>query len=31
MNTLITARTTDLGEGGALYDEYVRLRPLDAA
>jgi anaerobic selenocysteine-containing dehydrogenase len=27
MNTLITARTTDIGEGGALYDEYVRLVP----
>ncbi len=27
-NTLISARTTDLGEGGALYDEWVRLRPL---
>jgi anaerobic selenocysteine-containing dehydrogenase len=29
MNTLITARTTDLGEGGALYDDWVRIRPLD--
>jgi hypothetical protein len=25
MNTLIRARTTDIGEGGALYDERVRL------
>jgi anaerobic selenocysteine-containing dehydrogenase len=28
MNALIAARTTDLGEGGALYDEWVRLVPL---
>ena len=28
MNALISARTTDLGEGGALYEEHVRLRPL---
>jgi anaerobic selenocysteine-containing dehydrogenase len=27
MNLLISARTTDIGEGGALYDEWVRLRP----
>lgn len=27
-NALVTARTTDLGEGGALYDERVRLAPL---
>src|SRR5262249_41133157 len=27
-NTLLRARTTDLGEGGALYDEHVRLAPL---
>ncbi len=27
-NLLITARTTDLGEGGALYDETVRLEAL---
>lgn len=27
-NALIRARTTDLGEGGALYEESVRLRPL---
>jgi anaerobic selenocysteine-containing dehydrogenase len=26
-NGLIRARTTDAGEGGALYDEHVRLRP----
>jgi hypothetical protein len=26
-NALIRARTTDLGEGGALYDERVRLSP----
>jgi anaerobic selenocysteine-containing dehydrogenase len=26
MNVLISARTTDIGEGGALYDEWVRLR-----
>ena len=30
-NALITARTTDAGEGGALYDERVRLTPLDPA
>ena len=29
-NTLIRAQTTDLGEGGALYDEPVRLSPLPA-
>jgi anaerobic selenocysteine-containing dehydrogenase len=28
LNTLVTAQTTDLGEGGALYDEPVRLCPL---
>jgi anaerobic selenocysteine-containing dehydrogenase len=28
LNILIGARTTDIGEGGALYDERVRLRPL---
>jgi anaerobic selenocysteine-containing dehydrogenase len=28
-NLLITARTTDIGEGGALYDEPVRLDPVD--
>ena len=27
-NALLRARTTDLGEGGALYDEHVRLVPL---
>ncbi|HZO11670.1 MAG TPA: molybdopterin-dependent oxidoreductase [Polyangiaceae bacterium] len=27
-NVLVHARITDLGEGGALYDERVRLRPL---
>jgi hypothetical protein len=27
-NRLITARLTDLGEGGALYEERVRLVPL---
>jgi anaerobic selenocysteine-containing dehydrogenase len=27
-NGLVRARTTDLGEGGALYDEKVRLEPL---
>jgi len=27
-NTLLRARTTDLGEGGALYDERVRLVPV---
>jgi anaerobic selenocysteine-containing dehydrogenase len=27
-NSLVRARTTDLGEGGALYDERVRLAPL---
>ncbi|HET6282035.1 MAG TPA: molybdopterin-dependent oxidoreductase [Polyangia bacterium] len=27
MNALIAARTTDIGEGGALYDERVRLVP----
>jgi hypothetical protein len=27
-NALVRARTTDLGEGGALYDEYVRLARL---
>ena len=27
MNVLIAARTTDIGEGGALYDEPVRLTP----
>jgi anaerobic selenocysteine-containing dehydrogenase len=27
LNVLIRARTTDIGEGGALYDERVRLRP----
>jgi anaerobic selenocysteine-containing dehydrogenase len=27
-NVLLRARTTDLGEGGALYDERVRLAPL---
>jgi anaerobic selenocysteine-containing dehydrogenase len=30
MNTLIRARTTDIGEGGALYDERVRLIALAA-
>jgi anaerobic selenocysteine-containing dehydrogenase len=30
MNVLIAARTTDLGEGAALYDEWVRLLPLPA-
>ncbi len=29
LNALIDARTTDIGEGGALYDQRVRLRPLD--
>ena len=29
LNALIDARTTDIGEGGALYDQQVRLRPLD--
>lgn len=29
MNSLTRARTTDLGEGGALYDELVRLVPLE--
>jgi anaerobic selenocysteine-containing dehydrogenase len=28
MNALISARTTDMGEGGALYDEWVRVTPL---
>jgi anaerobic selenocysteine-containing dehydrogenase len=28
LNALIDARTTDIGEGGALYDQRVRLRPL---
>lgn len=28
-NALTRARLTDLGEGGALYDERVRLVPLD--
>ncbi|AUX42213.1 nitrate reductase [Sorangium cellulosum] len=28
-NALIRARTTDIGEGGALYEERVRLAPLD--
>jgi hypothetical protein len=28
---LIRARTTDGGEGGALYDERVRLEPVTAA
>ena len=27
-NLMIDARTTDLGEGGALYDQRVRLEPL---
>jgi len=27
-NALLRARTTDLGEGGALYDEHVRLLPI---
>jgi hypothetical protein len=27
-NALVRARTTDLGEGGALYDERVRLTPI---
>ena len=27
-NVLLRARTTDLGEGGALYDEHVRIVPL---
>jgi len=30
MNLLITARTTDLGEGAALYEQPVRLSPLPA-
>jgi anaerobic selenocysteine-containing dehydrogenase len=30
MNALISARTTDIGEGGALYDEPVRLVPVTA-
>jgi predicted molibdopterin-dependent oxidoreductase YjgC len=30
-NALVTARTTDLGEGAAYYDEGVRLRALRAA
>ena len=30
MNALIAARTTDLGDGGALYDERVRLIPANA-
>jgi anaerobic selenocysteine-containing dehydrogenase len=30
-NALVQARTTDLGEGGALYDERVRLVPLAVA
>ncbi len=29
MNALTRARTTDLGEGGALYDELVRIVPID--
>jgi anaerobic selenocysteine-containing dehydrogenase len=29
-NVLLRAQLTDLGEGGALYDEYVRLLPLDS-
>lgn len=29
-NRLVRARLTDGGEGGALYDERVRLVPLDA-
>jgi len=29
-NVLLRARTTDLGEGGALYDEQVRLAPLES-
>lgn len=29
-NALIRARTTDLGEGGALYEEWVRLEPIEA-
>ncbi|WP_437593434.1 molybdopterin-dependent oxidoreductase [Sorangium sp. So ce1000] len=28
-NALITARTTDIGEGGALYEERVRIEPID--
>ncbi|WP_044965047.1 molybdopterin-containing oxidoreductase family protein [Sorangium cellulosum] len=28
-NALITARTTDIGEGGALYEERVRVEPID--
>jgi hypothetical protein len=31
MNVLIAARTTDIGEGGALYDEWVRLTAAAAA
>jgi len=27
-NALVAARLTDIGEGGALYDEGVRLRPV---
>jgi len=30
-NALLTARTTDLGEGGALYDERVRIVALPTA
>jgi anaerobic selenocysteine-containing dehydrogenase len=30
-NVLLTARTTDLGEGGALYDERVRIVPQNSA
>ena len=28
-NALLTARTTDLGEGGALYDDRVGLSPIE--
>jgi anaerobic selenocysteine-containing dehydrogenase len=30
-NALVAAKTTDLGEGGALYDERVRLAPIGGA
>ena len=29
-NALVSARVTDMGEGGALYDEHVALRPVQA-
>jgi anaerobic selenocysteine-containing dehydrogenase len=30
MNALVDARVTDIGEGGALYDQVVRLQPIEA-